>query len=283
MLSRTSRAIPQDIIDNIVAYLSHDPDSLRKCALVSHSFLSPSRRGLFSSIRVPSRRRPPPSLEHVQNLLSANPEIFNFIQKLNFSRLGSTPADRDFLKSFLLERLIFHRNVRVLSITGYPDIDTQRLILDLCRSCPIHTVKLTRACGFTSLLHVLGTIPTLRHLEYETHDSSSHCHNCGWLSTDPVPECEQPPALRGQDQQDGVYLKTLIISGMAMHRFVDQFLLPDYLLRVSRLRELCVSASGRMELEALNRVLGLGGPAIESFMWKGYDGEFHWLLSKPES
>ena len=45
-----SLEIPQDIIDSVIAAVGEDTRLLKQCALVSSSFLLPSRKQLFSRI-----------------------------------------------------------------------------------------------------------------------------------------------------------------------------------------------------------------------------------------
>ena len=69
--------IPQDIIDNVVAAIGDDKDLLRKCALVSSSFLHPSRKQLFSRIRLSNR-----NCDRIHQLLVQNAVSQSFVRTI---------------------------------------------------------------------------------------------------------------------------------------------------------------------------------------------------------
>jgi hypothetical protein len=66
-----SMDIPQDIIDNVIAVVRDDMRLLKKCSLVSSSFLIPSRKHLFSRITI----RDDETCEGIHQLLVHNPFI----------------------------------------------------------------------------------------------------------------------------------------------------------------------------------------------------------------
>jgi hypothetical protein len=72
-------AVLQDIIDDIIGRLHDDIYSLRACATVCRSFLSPSRRGIFSSIKLHKRLL----IWRFYRLLSRNPDIAFFVLDLD--------------------------------------------------------------------------------------------------------------------------------------------------------------------------------------------------------
>ena len=73
-----SVAIPQDIIYNIIAAVGDDKNLLKQCALVSSSFLLPSRRQLFSKI---SLKREYIS-QGLHQFLVQNPVIQSFVRDI---------------------------------------------------------------------------------------------------------------------------------------------------------------------------------------------------------
>ena len=75
--------IPQDIIDNVIAALGNDKRSLKQCALVSSSFLLPSRKQLFYSIRFESTDE---GCQRLHQFLVQNPVIRSFVRKLHVYR-----------------------------------------------------------------------------------------------------------------------------------------------------------------------------------------------------
>jgi hypothetical protein len=71
--------IPVDIIENVVDYLWNHPNTLKTCAIVSHSFLDHCRRHLFSTIIL---HRSTLSLRLYTLVLSSQPKIALLIRTL---------------------------------------------------------------------------------------------------------------------------------------------------------------------------------------------------------
>ena len=71
--------IPQDIIDNVIAAIGDDKDLLKKCALVSSSFLHPSRKQLFTEIHISSYR----PCDGIHQLLVQSALIRSFVRTIN--------------------------------------------------------------------------------------------------------------------------------------------------------------------------------------------------------
>ena len=70
--------IPQDIIDNVIAAVGDDKRLLKQCALVSSSFLLPSRKQLFSRISLGSDQ----TCRRIHQLLVQNPVIQSFVRTI---------------------------------------------------------------------------------------------------------------------------------------------------------------------------------------------------------
>ena len=86
--------IPQDIIDNVIAAVGDDTRLLKQCALVSSSFLLPSRKQLFSKISIGSDQ----SCQRVHQILVQNPAIQSFVRTITLyaeSKLAKL-ANRNF-------------------------------------------------------------------------------------------------------------------------------------------------------------------------------------------
>jgi hypothetical protein len=79
-----SSEIPQDIIDSIIGELTGDSATLKRCATVSRSFLHPSRRHLFTTIRFHTYTQ----TERLHDLLTSVPEISLYIHELSFTIYG---------------------------------------------------------------------------------------------------------------------------------------------------------------------------------------------------
>jgi hypothetical protein len=84
--------IPQDIIDIVIAAVGNDKPSLKQCALVSSSFLLPSRKQLFSSIRFGYDDE---ACQRLPQFLIQNPVIRSFVRRINASHSwGSKTFDK---------------------------------------------------------------------------------------------------------------------------------------------------------------------------------------------
>ena len=70
--------IPQEIIDNVVAAVGDDTRLLKQCALVSSSFLRPSRKQLFSSITLDRDE----SCQGIHQFLIQNPVVQSFVRTI---------------------------------------------------------------------------------------------------------------------------------------------------------------------------------------------------------
>ena len=73
--------IPQDIIDNVIAAVGDDRDLLKKCALVSSSFLHPSRKQLFSRITLTNDR----TSQNIHHVFVQNPVIQSFVRTITLA------------------------------------------------------------------------------------------------------------------------------------------------------------------------------------------------------
>ena len=82
-----SLVIPQDIIDNIIAAVGDDKRLLKKCALVSSSFLLPRRKQLFSTISIGSEQ----SCQRIYQVLVQNPAIQSFVITIALSEANVVP------------------------------------------------------------------------------------------------------------------------------------------------------------------------------------------------
>ena len=73
-----SVVIPQDIINNIIEEVGDDRRLLKTCALVSSSFLLPSRKHLFSEIVL----QPDEVCQMLHQFLVENPDIQSFVRSI---------------------------------------------------------------------------------------------------------------------------------------------------------------------------------------------------------
>ena len=69
--------VPQDIIDNVIAAVGYNPRMLKKCSLVSSSFLRPCRKQLFSKISINDK-----TCEGIHQFLVRNPDIQSCVRSI---------------------------------------------------------------------------------------------------------------------------------------------------------------------------------------------------------
>ena len=81
--------IPQDIIDNVIAAVGNDTHLLKKCSLVSSSFLLPARKKLFS--RISFRSDQTCRWQGILQVLVQNPDIRSFVRAISLTEHESTP------------------------------------------------------------------------------------------------------------------------------------------------------------------------------------------------
>lgn len=101
-----SVGIPQDIIDNVIAAVGDDERLLKKCALVSSSFLLPTRKQLFSRISLSSDQ----ACQRLYQFLVQNQVIQSFIRTIALVQDGSwgckTSPDWELMNSTSLPALL---------------------------------------------------------------------------------------------------------------------------------------------------------------------------------
>jgi hypothetical protein len=71
--------IPQDIIDNVIAAVGDDKRLLKQCALVSSSFLLPTRKQLFSRITLKGEIK----CQGIHEFLIQNPNFQSFVRTIS--------------------------------------------------------------------------------------------------------------------------------------------------------------------------------------------------------
>ena len=133
----SSVVIPQDIIDNIIDAV--DYRSLETCALVSSSFLLPSRKRLFSSVFLVTA----PACQRLHQFLVENPVVQSFVRCITICWGYRSDFDTSqsslisilrlpfcYLKSFSMERHSNWNNysselkVALSNITHSPTLET---------------------------------------------------------------------------------------------------------------------------------------------------------------
>jgi hypothetical protein len=111
-----SVAIPQDIIDNVIAAVGHDKHVLKQCALVSSSFLLPSRKQLFSEISL----RGDQASQRLHQYLVQNPVIQSFVRDITINQEWNTTSELNSTSLLAILRLPFCCLERFSIISWHP-------------------------------------------------------------------------------------------------------------------------------------------------------------------
>jgi hypothetical protein len=153
--------VPQDIIEGIVDQLRGHNDALRSCAVVSRSFLLPSRRNLLAIVHLDSVDK----TECLHNLLVSNPGLSLHIRDLTFaipdsiSRKGFEELCAWLKSSNILASIL--RKVPRICYMVWGDLhscfldwdnfssDLQSALLDLFQSPLLATLKIFKLWRFT--------------------------------------------------------------------------------------------------------------------------------------
>ena len=75
--------IPQDIIDSVIAAIGDDTQLLKRCSLVSSSFLLPSRKQLFSRVTIKNEE----TSKRIHQFLVQNPVIQSFVRTITLTHM----------------------------------------------------------------------------------------------------------------------------------------------------------------------------------------------------
>ena len=122
--------IPQDIIDSVIAAIGDDASLLKKCALVSSSFLLPSRKQLFSRITLKSDK----ICQRIHQFLVQNPIIQPFVRSVSLTDVGYKNSEwiRDSTSLLAILRLPFTClecfSIRLQNVWGYDPWNNLRLL-----------------------------------------------------------------------------------------------------------------------------------------------------------
>jgi hypothetical protein len=175
--------IPQEIIDNIIDELPDDHLTLKSCATVSHSFLQPSRRNLFSIVHL---SRGPKQIKRLHDLLTTVSDISLFIRELNIA-VVDIEADKEIDFTWLKEDEILARVLgmvpRLQSLSWrtatyqclsweFDLSDKLRAaLMDLFQSCNLATARISHLDCFP--LSVLGAFTHSKKLSFSDVSFSS--------------------------------------------------------------------------------------------------------------
>jgi hypothetical protein len=118
-----SAALPQELFDIAIPYLSEDRTASRACALVCRSWLHPARRNLFHTVYLRFRSW---NITPFLHLLASNPELGSYIRKVDWDLPLSPeecPPDSDAAVSV----------VQLLALLSSKHGTTHRITIDMFR------------------------------------------------------------------------------------------------------------------------------------------------------
>ncbi|KAG6862113.1 hypothetical protein C0995_005925 [Termitomyces sp. Mi166 len=280
--------LPADIIDDVVYHLSGDVETLLQCCQVSHAFLTPSRKALFTVIAFdrtvyssglttsPDYPYDDSKLNATQKrwkllyaFLIANPKFIFCIKELWLN--GLTWAIKENTFPALLARLVESQNLRVLSLAfsvgtleGWNILPTaiSEPLAALFRSPHLHTLRIhiTDRCACTIPPYAFAAVaPTLKRLYVggESIYSIISGSQCPHL----YPENPPRPMLR----EKLVKLEALEIGCNDTPRFRDFLLGPYSPFDLSNVK--VVAIRGWSDPDGLDDIIKLVEGTIESLVW----------------
>jgi hypothetical protein len=176
--------IPQDIIYSIIAAVGDDRQLLKRCALVSSSWLLPSRKQLFSQVYL----RSIPASQRLHQVLIQNPVLQCFVKCIiiqydsQTSNLLSSASLLAFLRLAFSNLEIFSIRVRPYFYWNRLSSETTDALSNIVHSATLKTLGLNNAINVPVTLF-FGVIH-LRRLEL---DSLPPNHFVGGQSNAPTP------------------------------------------------------------------------------------------------
>ncbi|KAG5729342.1 hypothetical protein E4T56_gene9917 [Termitomyces sp. T112] len=280
--------LPVDLIDEVVHHLRGDVETLSQCCQVSHAFLIPSRKALFTIIRFdravyssglttsPDYPYDDSKLRETQKrwklfyaFLIANPQYISCIEELWLN--GLTWAIKENTFPALLVRLEESKNLRVLSLAfsvgtleGWSVLPMaiSEPLTALFRSPYLHTLRIhiTDRCACTIPPNVFAAVaPTLKRL-YVGGESIYSVISGSWCPH-LYPVDPPRPILR----EKPVKLEVLEIGCHDTPRFRDFLLGPYSPFDLSNVK--VVTIRGWSDPDGLSDIIKLVERSIESLVW----------------
>jgi len=167
--------IPLDIVHGIVHEMCNDPSTLKQWSTISHSFLTPCRKHLFSTIHLNSRRANPSPCARLYEILHHNPQLLHNIRtphvtndqdwtlkETSFPKLLEIIADQGTLSEFSFNMMSWCGSTHWP--TSFPGT-CRSAVYKLLRTPNLETVRLYNFCLLFPM-EAIGACSSLRHLEY---------------------------------------------------------------------------------------------------------------------
>lgn len=252
--SPSSIVIPQDIIDSIIHELPADSKAvLKRCCLVSHAFLQPSQRKLFSTVTLTTEWQ----CSHLHSALTSNPDFPSYIRALTVVEAALTtvrlvPILRKLLK---LEKLQSLSIILSSFYAQYPFTTKMQPLLDFCKlPCLVSlTIKQANAIPF---IH-LRECRQLKHLALVACSSTTNDDAEAQLSSS---------MLSNMSVSTTAYLDSLRIwdSAPRLRSMIDALGCPWCL---SRLRKLSITDRNENDAQDITEILKAVARTLQTFEW----------------
>jgi len=262
-------SLPQDIVETVIEQISpYDVETLKRCSIVSRSFLAPSQKQLFSVVYLTKGRVDCRRLYH---LLLSTPHIATYIRELHVIVFSDPPHHRG-TKKWVYGEETFPRLLQTMRpglksfslVMKYDSVNwalfpsvLQTAILDLCTSPNLMSIRLISICADQFPIATLGASKHLKRLGFL---SCSHL-DC-WRVFTPIP-LPSPSA----NEVDKAQLESIELGGYTSRSIIGSLLLPQSLLGVSRLREISIKSETWWVLEGILSANRHIAQSIESLMW----------------
>jgi hypothetical protein len=260
---------PQDIIETVIEKISpNDLETLKRCSLVSQSFLGPSQKQLFSVIYLTKGRA---DCQGLHRLIIHSPHIATYIRELHVIVFSDPPHFRG-TKKWVYGEETFPRLLQTLKpwlksfslAVKYDSVnwarfssELQSALLDLCTSPNLISIRFISICADQFPISTFGTLKQLKRLGFL---SCSHM-DC-WRAFTPL-----PMPSHSSNQEEKPQLESIELGGYTSRSIMGSFLHPHSSLGMSRLRSVSIKSETWGTLEAILSIDHEVAHNIESLMW----------------
>lgn len=250
-----SRAVPQELADQVIDLLHDSPESLRYCSLVCRSWLPSSRLHLHRSLSLDA----PDVADEAESkflkscqFLVESPHLAPYVRELTLT--GNECCGLSKAEVFLgvINLLTKVRTIKLARVDWVECGAELAPLNTLFSTCPPTAVAFTE-CNFSSISDFLPLVRSkgLRQLQ---------------LSECTFDNFEADIESHMEDQEDEpVYLQELCLEGPEQSAFVDWLLQPNSYLSLARLRHLQVETPTDQNFAVTARLLKALGASLESF------------------
>jgi hypothetical protein len=262
-MSPPELCLPQEIIDDIIAYLQGDHSTLSTCATVSRSLLGPTRRQLYHTLSLSTSHVS--HLNHMASTLLTNPELLSYTRVVYLEGIGL--QKHEYILLPLLHTLT-DRSMHLHAFTLIPGrsscgtweanytVPIRTALLNLFKISSLHTLRMKDLCLFHFPFEIFGLSTCLRYLDLEGNHRDEYCLH---IQEDVV-------ALPLFQRSTKTYLDVLSISDSNAVPFTKYLSHPDCPVKLTRLRELRIQGTQAKYLATLSDIIALASNTLESYI-----------------